>query len=138
MSMQFLFGVPETLLPVYDPVVFYFHALAFKPFLHGCGRFKKLARAKLSRFVHHAMCRNTLFMVTAPHCPADHPCSAFVTKICGDCAVGSCSSFRDLPHHVVNVVEKVISLFHARWRGPVASRQFHLKVGGTNPPHMRG
>jgi len=138
MSMQFLFGIPEALLPVYDPVVFYFHTFAFEPVLHGRGRLEKLARAKLSGFVHDPMCRNALFMVTAAHCPADHSGTTFVTEICGDCSVGCRSSFRDLPYHVVNVVEKVIPLFHARLRGPVVSRRFRRKVGGTNPPRMPG
>lgn len=138
MSMQFFFRVPEALLPVYDPVVFYFDALTFEPLLHGSRCFKKLAGTQFPRFVHDTVSRNALFMVAAAHCPPNESCAAFITEICGDRPIGSRASFRDLPHHVINVIKKVISLFHARWRGLLVSRRFRVKAGGTNLPRTRG
>lgn len=138
MSMQFLFGVPEALLPVDDPVVFYFHALGFEAFLHGGGCFEKLARTKLPDFIHDAVRRNALFVIAAAHGPTDLPRATFITEISGNGTVGSGPTRRNLPYHVVNIIEKVISLFHARSRGLVVFRRFRLKADGTSLRRKRG
>ena len=138
MSMQFFFGVPEALLPVDDPVVFHFYAFAFEAFLHGGRRFEQLTRAELAGFVYDAVSRDSFFVIAAAHCPTDYSCAAFVAKISCNGPVGRRAALRDLPYHVVDVIEKVISLFHARWRGLVVFRRFRPKAGGTNPRRKRG
>lgn len=138
MLMQFLFGIPEALLPVDDAVVFDLYALTFESFLHGSRCLEQLAGAEFPGFVHDAVCRYALLLITAAHCPADHSCTSFVAKIGGNGAIGSRTACGDLPYHVINVIEKVISLFHARLRGLVVSRRFLRKAGDTNPLRMHG
>lgn len=138
MSVQFFFGIPEALLPVDDPIVFYFHAFAFEALLHGGRCFEKLARAQFAGFIDNPMRRNAFFIIAAAHCPAHLPCAAFVAEVSGYRAIGGCTACGDLPYHVVNVIEKVISLFHARWRGLVVFRRFRRKAGGTNPHRRHG